>query len=50
MLNELLAHIVPLGWQHINLTGDYRWYADDTFAVDGFRTLRDIDAQVVHAA
>ncbi len=21
--NELLAHLAPLGWQHINLTGDY---------------------------
>ncbi len=22
---DLLAHIAPLGWQHINLTGDYLW-------------------------
>ena len=22
---ELLAHISPLGWTHILLTGDYRW-------------------------
>jgi hypothetical protein len=20
-----LAHLSPLGWEHINLTGDYRW-------------------------
>ena len=22
---ELLAHISPLGWAHIRLTGEYRW-------------------------
>ena len=26
--DELLAHLAPLGWQHINLTGDYLWGAD----------------------
>ncbi len=24
-LPELLAHVSPLGWEHINLTGEYRW-------------------------
>lgn len=23
--HELLAHISPLGWEHINLTGEYHW-------------------------
>lgn len=23
--DEHLAHLSPLGWQHINLTGDYLW-------------------------
>jgi hypothetical protein len=23
--DELLAHLSPLGWEHINLTGDYVW-------------------------
>ena len=23
--DALLAHVAPLGWQHINLTGDYLW-------------------------
>lgn len=23
--NELLAHVAPLGWRHISLTGDYLW-------------------------
>jgi hypothetical protein len=22
---DMLAHLSPLGWQHINLTGDYLW-------------------------
>ena len=26
---ELLAHISPLGWEHINLTGEYRWPGAD---------------------
>ncbi len=38
--DALLAHLAPLGWQHINLTGDYLWGADGTFGPDGFRPLR----------
>jgi len=26
---ELLQHLSPLGWQHINLTGDYLWADPD---------------------
>ena len=26
---EFLAHISPLGWEHINLTGEYRWPSAD---------------------
>ena len=22
---SLLAHLSPLGWEHVNLTGDYIW-------------------------
>jgi TnpA family transposase len=36
----LLAHLAPIGWQHINLTGDYLWDADIGLAPDGFRALR----------
>jgi hypothetical protein len=25
--DELLAHVAPLGWEHIGLTGDYVWTA-----------------------
>jgi hypothetical protein len=32
--------IAPLGWQHVNLTGDYLWGVDNNLAPDGFRPLR----------
>ena len=36
----LLAHLAPIGWQHINLTGDYLWDVDIGIAPDRFRALR----------
>jgi len=42
--DELLAHLAPLGWQHINLTGDYLWGADANLAPDGFRPLKGTSA------
>lgn len=33
--DELLAHVTPLGWEHIALTGDYDWTA--AAPPDGFR-------------
>jgi len=38
--DALLAHLAPLGWQHLNLTGDYLWGADAGLGLDGFRPLR----------
>src|SRR5829696_5033924 len=38
--DALLAHIAPLGWQHVNLTGDYLWGIDSNLAPDGLRPLR----------
>jgi len=40
--DQLLAHLSPLGWEHVNLTGDYTWSAEqpDTENPDGFRPLR----------
>jgi TnpA family transposase len=39
---HLLAHLSPLGWEHINLTGDYIWVAlqDASENNDGLRPLR----------
>ena len=38
--DDLLAHVAPLGWEHIALTGDYIW-ANSNAAPD-FRPLRDV--------
>jgi TnpA family transposase len=40
--NDLLAHVAPLGWEHIALTGDYVW--SRIRAEPGFRPLRDVRA------
>ncbi len=37
---ELLAHVAPLGWEHIALTGDYVWSA--VKLEPSFRPLRDV--------
>jgi hypothetical protein len=38
--DDLLAHVAPLGWEHVGLTGDYSW--TDTISGPGqFRPLRD---------
>jgi TnpA family transposase len=44
--DELLPHLAPLGWQHINLTGDYLWAPAVGAVPDGFRPLRGIPAPV----
>ena len=28
VLDDLLAHVAPLAWEHIGLTGDYVWDSD----------------------
>jgi hypothetical protein len=38
--DDLLAHVAPLGWEHIALTGDYVWAT--VRAEPGFRPLRDV--------
>jgi TnpA family transposase len=42
--DRLLAHLSPLGWEHVNLTGDYVWATADEASEtsDGFRPLRAI--------
>jgi TnpA family transposase len=38
--DDLLAHVAPLGWEHVGLTGDYSW-TDTISGPDQFRPLRD---------
>src|SRR4051795_5112126 len=39
---QLLSHLSPLGWEHVNLTGDYVWAAEQSLSetIDGLRPLR----------
>jgi TnpA family transposase len=40
-INEnLLQHLSPMGWEHINLTGDYVWPANRRLQNAKFRPLR----------
>ena len=48
--DALLARFAPLGWQHLNLTGNYLWGADASLGPDGFRPLRGAAASLPMAA
>ncbi|NBS01410.1 MAG: Tn3 family transposase, partial [Rhizobiales bacterium] len=37
--NDLLKHVSPLSWEHINLTGIYTWDSEHQMP-EGFRSLR----------
>ncbi len=37
---EYLRHLSPLGWEHINLTGDYVWNLKQATSFDKLRPLR----------
>jgi len=40
-VNEnLLKHLSPLGWEHINLTGDYVWQQSKVMEKGEFRSLQ----------
>jgi TnpA family transposase len=50
--DPLLAHLSPLGWEHINLTGDYVWNTALTVSEnpDGLRPLRNLTDVYARAA
>jgi len=50
--DQLLAHLSPLGWEHVNLTGDYIWAAleQTTENRDGLRPLRTASDSLPKAA
>ncbi|PNP96830.1 hypothetical protein A8G00_22840 [Sphingobium sp. SA916] len=39
--DALLAHLSPMGWAHISLTGDFLWNRASRLSPGGFRTLND---------
>ena len=47
VLDELVAHIAPLGWEHITLNGDYVWPAQPLGTA--FRPLRNPRADFLEA-
>jgi hypothetical protein len=50
--DDLLAHLSPLGWEHVNLTGDYIWGAKNSITknTDGLRPLRPTPSEPSQAA
>jgi TnpA family transposase len=46
--DELLKHVSPLSWEHINLTGIYSWDTEQQMA-EGFRPLR-LPGRILRAA
>ena len=45
---KLLTHLSPVGWEHINLTGDYVWHANKRVAKGRFRPLRTSTDSMSH--
>ncbi|STS37287.1 transposase [Klebsiella pneumoniae] len=46
-LNEqLIAHLSPLGWEHINLSGDYVWRTNLKLGQGKYRSLRSVDSSL----
>ena len=50
--DHLLAHLSPLGWEHVNLTGDYVWAVDQSTSENhgGLRPLRTASEALFRAA
>jgi hypothetical protein len=46
--DKLLAHIAPLGWEHISFNGDYVWPSEPL--KQGFRPLRNPRSAFLDAA
>lgn len=42
--DALLQYMSPLGWEHINLTGDYLWSNSAKVGAGKFRPLRPLNS------
>jgi hypothetical protein len=40
MVKDRLAHVSPLAWEHIGLTGEYSWRSAIETSLDALRPLR----------
>ncbi|MDP9707470.1 UNVERIFIED_ORG: hypothetical protein J2W64_004693 [Rahnella aquatilis] len=46
-LNEqLISHLSPLGWEHINLSGDYLWRTNLKLGQGKYRALRSVKSSL----
>ena len=43
---QLVAHLSPLGWEHINLSGDYIWRNNLKLGAGKYRPFRAIDVNL----
>lgn len=41
---SLLQYLLPLGWEHINLTGDYLWRSSAKIGAGKFRPMRSMQS------
>ena len=48
--DALFAHLSPMGWAHISLTGDYLWQRANRLSPGEFRTLNDPMARLKRVA
>ncbi|WP_353507083.1 MULTISPECIES: Tn3 family transposase [unclassified Bacillus (in: firmicutes)] len=39
-MKELLKHLSPLGWEHINFLGEYRFSKKEIASLDSLRSLQ----------
>ena len=42
--DKVLVHLPPVGWEHVNLTGDYTWQASGRLRKGSFRPLMPFTA------
>lgn len=44
--DQLISHLSPLGWEHINLSGDYVWRTNLKLGQGKYRSLRSVDSSL----
>lgn len=42
----LITHLSPLGWEHINLSGDYVWRTNLKLGQGKYRALRSVNSNM----
>lgn len=43
---QLITHLSPLGWEHINLSGDYVWRTNLKLGQGKYRALRSVNSSL----